>query len=82
MNAVVDTDVLSYMFKGDTRAGFYQAQLTIPGKVNVTGASLYGVPPCTKRMTCGSRVMAAKASRSSARHGRMVSRSVSRITVS
>ena len=23
---------------------FYQAQLTIPGKINVTGASLYGVP--------------------------------------
>src|SRR5262249_59757287 len=23
---------------------FYQAQLTIPGKINVTGASLYGIP--------------------------------------
>src|SRR5215813_13971680 len=26
---------------------FYQAQLTIPGKINVTGASLYGVPLIT-----------------------------------
>src|SRR6516164_5350486 len=25
-------------------ARFYQAQLTIPGKINVTGASLYGIP--------------------------------------
>jgi tRNA(fMet)-specific endonuclease VapC len=27
MNAVVDTDVLSYLFKNDTRAGFYRVQL-------------------------------------------------------
>jgi predicted nucleic acid-binding protein len=27
MSAVVDTDVVSFVFKNDTRAGFYQAQL-------------------------------------------------------
>ena len=31
-------------FPWDGSERFYQSQLTIPGKVNVSGASLFGVP--------------------------------------